>query len=144
MLCKHGFVGSSPTASTRNMTSLKNTSQSTCIYQRFMIDSPHRTTKFVKKGFEMNTTQLAHTVAGNTGYTSKMTKEVVFDTFKVMARALAGGQDIRIPGFGSIRIVQRKGRIGRNPRTGEEVKIPDHKAVKFFPAKELHDEVHSL
>ena len=44
-----------------------------------------------------------------------------------------------ISGFGSFKVVQRKARKGRNPRTGEALQIPASKAVKFTPGKTLKE-----
>jgi DNA-binding protein HU-beta len=47
------------------------------------------------------------------------------------------GERIELRGFGVFNIKPRKTGIGRNPRTGEEVRIPPGKAVRFKPGKEL-------
>jgi DNA-binding protein HU-beta len=57
--------------------------------------------------------------------------------FNILAETLKKGDSIAISGFGSFKLVQRKARKGRNPRTGEEIAIPASKAVKFTPGKSL-------
>ena len=64
--------------------------------------------------------------------------EKLFDT---IGAALKKGDDITITGFGSFKVVTRKARKGRNPRTGKELAIPAHKAVKFTPAKALKEQL---
>ncbi len=49
----------------------------------------------------------------------------------VIGKALQEGDDIRIVGFGTLSVSERQARIGRNPATGAEVKIPAKKVVKF-------------
>ena len=68
--------------------------------------------------------------------------EVIVDTiFDAVIGALKSGDKIEIRGFGSFRIRQRKPRIGRNPKTGEEIQIPAKKALKFRVAKQAKDAV---
>ncbi len=69
---------------------------------------------------------------------SKTKAEVAVETvFDSMKKALANGDRIELRGFGVFTVKPRKTGIGRNPRTGEEVKIPPGKAVRFKPGKEL-------
>ena len=65
---------------------------------------------------------------------AEMAVETVFDTMK---KAMERGERIELRGFGVFQIKPRKTGIGRNPRTGEEVRIPPGKAVRFKPGKEL-------
>lgn len=51
------------------------------------------------------------------------------------------GQQVKLPGVGTLTPVGRKGRKGRNPQTGAEIEIPATTAVKFKPAKALKDAV---
>lgn len=53
--------------------------------------------------------------------------------------ALAEGDSITFTGFGSFKVVTRAERKGRNPRTGDEITIPESKVVKFTPGKVLKD-----
>ncbi len=69
---------------------------------------------------------------------SKKNAEVVVNTFLgSMIESLRNGKGIELRGFGSFRIRERKPRIGRNPQTGEKVKVPAKKIVYFKPGKEL-------
>jgi DNA-binding protein HU-beta len=66
--------------------------------------------------------------------------EAVYDgLFNILAETLKKGDAIAISGFGSFKVVERKARKGRNPRTGEEIQIPAGKAVKFSPGKALKE-----
>jgi DNA-binding protein HU-beta len=57
------------------------------------------------------------------------------ELFRILASTLKKGDALTIQGFGSFKVVDRKARKGRNPRTGEEINIPASKAVKFTPGK---------
>lgn len=50
-----------------------------------------------------------------------------------MEKVLIDGEDLNIINFGKLEVVERAPRLGRNPKTGEEVKIEARKAVKFKP-----------
>ena len=70
--------------------------------------------------------------------------EVIVDTlFDAVIGALKTGDKIEIRGFGSFRTRQRRGRVGRNPKTGEKVEVPPKKIPFFKPSKELKDFVNS-
>lgn len=51
--------------------------------------------------------------------------------------ALVAGDKVTLIGFGSFSVTERSARTGRNPQTGEELKIAAKKAAKFSPGKEL-------
>ena len=58
-----------------------------------------------------------------------------------MTQALAGGQRIEIRGFGSFSLSQRSPRIGRNPKSGEQVMVPGKQVPHFKAGKELRERV---
>ena len=64
--------------------------------------------------------------------------DAVFDSIK---GALASGGEVRLVGFGTFSVSKRAAREGRNPRTGETIKIAASKQVKFKPGKDLADGV---
>ena len=55
----------------------------------------------------------------------------------LIVQALAAGGEVAVPGFGRFALVRRKGRTARNPRTGEPVEVPPHRAVSWKPAAAL-------
>jgi len=59
--------------------------------------------------------------------------------FDVLKEALLRGEEIELRGFGSFRFRQRSPRLGRNPRTGEPVKVPPKKVLYFKPSKLLKE-----
>lgn len=58
-----------------------------------------------------------------------------------MARALARGSRIEIRGFGSFGLNRRPPRVGRNPKSGEKVMVPEKRVPHFKPGKELRERV---
>ena len=62
--------------------------------------------------------------------------DIVFDT---IVRNLAKGEDVMINDFGKFKKVDRKARMGRNPFTGETIKIKASKKARFLPAKALKE-----
>ena len=54
-----------------------------------------------------------------------------------ITKALKKGEDVTLTGFGTFKVVKRKARKGRNPRTGEAIKIKASKAPKFVAGKTL-------
>jgi integration host factor subunit beta len=71
---------------------------------------------------------------------SEIIVETIFDS---IIQALQTGDKIEIRGFGSFRTRQRRGRTGRNPKTGAKVEVPPKRIPFFKPSKELKDFVNS-
>jgi DNA-binding protein HU-beta len=73
--------------------------------------------------------------------TKKAAQEAVECVLSSITQSLKKGEDVTLTGFGSFKVVKRKARKGRNPYTGEEIKIKATKAPKFTPGKALKDAV---
>jgi DNA-binding protein HU-beta len=77
--------------------------------------------------------------------TSRMTKidaaKAVEATFDIITGALKRGDEVKLIGFGTFSVVQRRAREGRNPRTGQPVAIRASKAPKFSAGKGLKQAV---
>jgi integration host factor subunit beta len=71
---------------------------------------------------------------------SEMVVETIFDS---VIHALQANDKIEIRGFGSFRTRQRRGRVGRNPKTGAKVDVPPKRIPFFKPSKELKDFVNT-
>lgn len=70
--------------------------------------------------------------------------ETIVETiFESIIESLQKGEKIEIRGFGSFRTRHRRGRVGRNPKTGAKVEVPAKKIPYFKPSKELKDFVNS-
>ncbi len=71
--------------------------------------------------------------------TRKESEVIVETIFSSVVKSLREGEKVEIRGFGSFRTRERRGRIGRNPKSGERVVVPP-KTIPFFkPSKELRD-----
>jgi DNA-binding protein HU-beta len=65
-----------------------------------------------------------------------------YDTlFELMAEALARGEKVTVPNFGSFQLSERPARQGRNPSTGETIEIAASKTVRFKASKILRDQL---
>ncbi len=76
-------------------------------------------------------------VAERTGVPKGKAEIAVDALFDAMKQAMKKGERIELRGFGVFVVKPRKRGIGRNPRTGTEVAIPEGKTIRFKPGKEL-------
>jgi DNA-binding protein HU-beta len=76
-------------------------------------------------------------IASGTGLTKVETEAVVDGFIQTVIASLRDGRNIEIRGFGSFKVKKRKGRMARNPRTGEQVPVQDHYVPIFKVSKEL-------
>jgi integration host factor subunit beta len=86
---------------------------------------------------------LVEEVVKNTELPRKDSEDIVETIFEGIIGALQNGDKIEIRGFGSFRTRQRRGRIGRNPKTGAKVEVPPKRIPFFKPSKELKDFVNT-
>jgi len=96
-------------------------------------DKDHTVTKADLVGEVEHSTELSRKEA-------EAVVEIIFDS---IIAALQSDDKIEIRGFGSFRTRQRRGRSGRNPRTGVKVDVPAKKIPFFKPSKELKDYVNN-
>ncbi len=87
----------------------------------------------------MTRKELVESVSKATGQSLKQAGESIDAVFDSIKGALKREKKVTIASFGSFSIVKRKAREGRNPRTGEKIKIAASKAAKFSPGKALKD-----
>ena len=72
-------------------------------------------------------------IAGETNVKQLDVKKVVQRTLDHIITSLEAGQTVELRNFGVFKVRQRRGRLGRNPRTGQEVPVPPKKVVVFKP-----------
>jgi integration host factor subunit beta len=72
-------------------------------------------------------------ISQDTGIKQVVVKEVVQRTFNAILDALKNGERIELRNFGIFQVKKRKRRIGRNPKTGEVVPVPERRTVVFKP-----------
>lgn len=87
----------------------------------------------------MNKAELVDIVADKVGHTKRDVSSVVEAVIDEIKRAVAKGDKVSLAGLGVFERSERKARTGRNPRTGEEIKIAASKVPKFKPGKALKD-----
>jgi len=89
----------------------------------------------------LNKNDLIAKVADSADISKADAGKAVDALFDAVTGELAGGGDVRLVGFGTFSVAQRKATKGRNPRTGEEIDIPASKQPKFKAGKGLKDSV---
>ena len=88
---------------------------------------------------KMNKKQLMNKIA-TTLNQSKADAERTFDSIlNLILDCLKNDEQVKIAGFGTYKVAKRKARVGRNPRTGEQIQIAASQKVKFLPAKALKE-----
>lgn len=85
----------------------------------------------------MTKNELAERVAKKVGLTKRSSFEAVSTVFGLIRDSLAKGDKVVISGFGTFKIRSRTTRTGRNPQTGEAIKITGHKLPGFTAGKTL-------
>ncbi len=87
----------------------------------------------------MNKNEFIDRVADAADMTKADAARAVDAVFDSITEALKNGDDVRLVGFGTFSAAERKARDGRNPRTGETIKIPASVQPKFSAGKGLKD-----
>lgn len=90
-----------------------------------------------KKGERMNKQELIERLAAETKMSKTQCETVLNATFDNIKKAVKKGDDVKLVGFGTFTKTKRKARVGRNPQTGKEIKIPASWAPKFRPGAEF-------
>jgi DNA-binding protein HU-beta len=89
----------------------------------------------------MTKVELVTEIASEGGITKAQAEKAVDEFIAAVSGALAAGDKITLVGFGTFSVGERAEREGRNPRTGEKIKIPASKVVKFKAGKTLSEKV---
>ena len=89
----------------------------------------------------MNKTELIAAVAEKADLSKKDAEAAITATVDAITEALTQGEKVQLVGFGSFEVKTRAARVGRNPRTGEEIPISEAKLPVFKPGKALKDAV---
>lgn len=85
----------------------------------------------------MTKTQVVSYLAEQVGITKKQANAALDELAGLAAKIIKKGDKLALPGFVTVKVQSRKARIGRNPQTGEPLKIPAKKVVKAVPAAAL-------
>ena len=87
----------------------------------------------------MNKTELIAITAEQTGMTKKDTERCINAAVDAITASLVKGEKVQLSGFGTFEIKDRESRLGRNPRTKEEIEIPATRVPQFKASKALRD-----
>ncbi|MBO4815888.1 MAG: HU family DNA-binding protein [Clostridia bacterium] len=91
----------------------------------------------------MNKAELIDSIASKTGYSKKVSSEILNAFSSTVTDALVKGEKVQLVGFGSFETKTRAARKGLNPQTKEEIRIPACKAPTFKAGKTLKNIVNS-
>ena len=86
----------------------------------------------VKKNF--NRKNLSNKIYQNLGFSKNFSSTIVDNFFEIMVKELIRSNKVKISSFGTFKVMNKKERIGRNPKTKIEAKITSRKVVKFKPS----------
>ena len=92
----------------------------------------------------MNKTELVEAIAKQAGISKKDSDAAVKAFTDVVAKELKKGEKVTLIGFGTFEVTKRAARTGKNPQTGEAIKIKACKAPKFKAGKALKDAVNGV
>ena len=89
----------------------------------------------------MNKGDLVAAVAGDAGVSKSQAQAAVDSVLSNIEGTLAGGGRVALVGFGTFSVSHRNARQGRNPRTGDPIRIPARKVARFTPGKALKEAI---
>jgi nucleoid DNA-binding protein len=81
-------------------------------------------------------------ISNKTGVKQITVKKIVQETFNTLLKSLCDGEKIEIRNFGVFKVKKRKSRIGRNPKTGDIIPVPERNNVVFKPGLEMKKRIH--
>ena len=90
----------------------------------------------------MNKSELISKMAELAGVTKVQAERGLSALIQAITEAVEKGEAVRLVGFGSFEVVKRAEKAGRNPRTGEPLKIASKKVVRFRAGKRLNEAVY--
>ena len=106
--------------------------------------APKAAVKAAEKAVKVDIVTLRHLateVAESHGMSQKQANEVLTETITSIGKHLKKGAKVRIPGLGTLEVRKRAARMGRNPATGDPIKIKASKKVAFRAAKDLNEAI---
>ncbi|MEL0637699.1 HU family DNA-binding protein [Marinomonas sp. TI.3.20] len=89
----------------------------------------------------MNRQQLIDQIAEKTGLSKAASGNALAATLEAITHTIAKGETVQLIGFGTFKTSHRAARLGKNPKTGEEIEIPEARIPKLSFAKHLKDVV---
>lgn len=89
----------------------------------------------------MNKQSLVASISEISGFSKAVSTQVLEETMRFITKGLKDGNDVSFPGFGTFLVKKQDPREGRNPRTGDTIKIPAKKVPRFRPSPMLKDAI---
>ena len=89
----------------------------------------------------MNKAQLIEAIATSANVTKTDAENCLNTALETIKKSVKKGDDVTLVGFGTFTKAKRKARMGRNPQTGKEIKIPAMTVPKFRPGREFKETV---
>lgn len=89
----------------------------------------------------MNKVELVSAVSDKAGITKRDAEKAITALVETIEDALKTGEKVSLVGFGTFEVRDRKPRVGRNPQTGEEIRIPASRVPSFKAGKSLKESV---
>jgi len=94
-------------------------------------------------GTTLTRADLTESVYEEVGLSRNESAELVESVLDEIADCLVNGENVKISSFGSFLVRQKNGRMGRNPKTGEEVPIDPRRVLVFRPSQVMKDQINS-
>ena len=95
----------------------------------------------LKKSFTRK--NLNYKIFQNVGFSKSFTSKIIDDFFNTFSAELIKSNKVKISSFGTSEVIDKKERIGRNPKTKDEAKITARKVVKFKPSLSIKKKLNS-
>lgn len=111
----------------------------TCFLQKLKTKIKNILRRELEEEFSMNKAELVAAIAEKTELSKKDSEKALKAFVDVVTEELTKGEKIQLVGFGTFEVAERAAREGRNPQTGEVMKIAASKAPKFKAGKALKD-----
>lgn len=89
----------------------------------------------------MHKKQLIQEIAKITKLPNKNVETTINTFTETVMKTLKKGQEVKLIGFGTFKVIKTRARIGRNPKTGKELKIPARRKVRFSTGTKLNEAV---
>jgi DNA-binding protein HU-beta len=87
----------------------------------------------------MNKAELVDSLSSRTEHPKGDCEKMLDALTEIISETISGGEDVKLVGFGTFGVSDRMARVGRNPQTGVEVRIPPRRVPHFRPGKELKE-----
>jgi integration host factor subunit alpha len=97
----------------------------------------------MSNGKTITKADLIDDVYGAVGFSKKDSANIVDLFFDTIKETLEDGEKLKVSGFGNFVVRQKKERVGRNPQTGEAIKISARKVLTFKPSQVLKNALNS-